>query len=438
MKRSLQRQLSVSLGGVIVLAGLAAALTSFGLAYFEAKEFQDDLLRQIAHFHVGDKLGGRSSQALRRDSEPVPISDPESRIIVVKLPRDARPDWLSVDLLPGFHTVRSGADNLRVFALVAPNGERTVAAQLTAARDEIAVSSALRTLAPLLFLLPLLVWLIVAIVRKELAPITRISRELDEQRADRFQSIAVDGLPDEIVPFVHAINRMLARVDLLIGQQQRFIADAAHELRSPLTALSLQAQNLMRAGSLQSMRERGVPLQDGIERARKLTEQLLSLVRVQAGMSEESLVDVSLMARELIAEYLPLAEAKGIDLGLEELARLSVRGSKETLRLIVKNGLENAMKYTPGKGEVTLRLFAERGNDIIEVVDNGPGIPASERERVLEPFYRLPDTTCEGSGLGLAIAREAANRLGGIVSLHGRPNGAGLIFRYCHIRMQPH
>ena len=441
MKISLQRHLSMTLGSVIVFAGLVAGLASFGIAYFEATEFQDDMLRQIAALQVGDTGKFPLPKLPLQDAENIPISDPESRIIVVRLPQDSRPAWIHLpqnarpawfagDLLPGLHTLSTGSGDLRVFVRDTETGGRMVVAQLTAARDEIAVNSALQTLIPLLLLLPLLVWLIVRIVRSELAPITQISRSLDEQPVDRPQAIADGGLPDEITPFVHAINRLLARVNLLIGQQRRFIADAAHELRSPLTALSLQAQNLLHAGSLDAVRERVVPLQDGIERARHLTEQLLSLARTQASDAEASAVDVSVMARELMAEHLPLAEAKGIDLGLEETASLSMRGSREALRLIVRNALENALKYTPEGGEVTLRLLSDEKDDVIEVVDNGPGIPASERERVLDAFHRMPGADGEGSGLGLTIAREAAIRLGGMLSLHERHDGTGLVFRY--------
>ncbi len=441
MKRSLQRHLSMTLGGAIVLAGLVAALASFNLAYFEAKEFQDDMLRQIAMLDVSDTGKFPLPKLPRRDVENVPISDLESRIIVIHLPRDSMPAWVHLprgagsawfagELSPGLHTLGTGSGDLRVFVQDTETGERRVVAQLTEARDEIAIDSGLRTLIPLLLLIPLLVGLIVRIVRSELTPITRLSKSLDEQPADRPQAIPDDGLPDEITPFVHAINRLLARVNLLIGQQRRFVADAAHELRSPLTALSLQAQNLLHAGSLDAMRERVIPLQEGIERARHLTEQLLSLARTQASAAEASAVDVSMMARELMAERLPLAEAKGIDLGLEETAPLFVRGSWEVLRLIVSNALENALKYTPESGEVTLRLLSDERGDIIEVVDNGPGIPISERERVLDAFYRMPGTGGEGSGLGLTIAREAAIRLGGVLSLHERHDGAGLVFRY--------
>ena len=430
MKRSLQRHLSVMLGSAILLAGLAAAIASFGLAYSEAKEFQDDMLRQVATLNAGGDAESPFPETQLQGARDIAISDPESRIMIIHLPRDHRPDWLSGDLLPGFHTLSLGSERLRVFVRDTPAGRRTVVAQPTDARDEIAVNSALRTLIPLLLLLPLLAWLIVRIVRSELAPITRISKSLDEQSADRPQSIADDDLPDEITPFVHAINRLLERVNHLMGQQRRFIADAAHELRSPLTALSVQAQNLMHAGSLDVVRERVVPLQEGIQRARQLTEQLLNLARTQAGTTGESEVNISAMARDLIAECLPIAEAKGIDLGLEESAPLSVRGSPEALRLIVKNALENALKYTPEGGEVTLRLLFDDHSAVIEVIDNGPGIPVAERERVFDAFYRMPGTTGAGSGLGLSIAREAANRLGSTVSLHERQEGYGLVFRY--------
>lgn len=427
MSNSLQQRLSVWLSIAIVVTGFLATGVSFWLAYDEAQELQDNSLRQIALLS-GDGAADSVSSVTRR--QPRSDNDPETRIMVIHLPRDPRPGWLAGDLPPGFHTLNAGEARLRVFVRDTSSGRRTVVAQPTDARDELAINSALRTLIPLLLLLPVLVWLIVRIVRSELAPITRLSRSLDEQPADRPQPIADDTLPDEITPFVHAINRLLERVNHLMGQQRRFIADAAHELRTPLTALSIQAQNVKQADSLEAAHERVVALQAGIERARQLTEQLLNLARTQAGTSEASMVNISAMARELIAEYLPMAEAKRIDLGLEEIAPLSLRTSPESLRLILRNALENALKYTPEGGEVTLRLLSDHDSAVIEVVDNGPGIPDSERERVFDPFYRLSGASGEGSGLGLSIAREAAIRQGGTVSLHERQGGSGLVFRY--------
>lgn len=429
MKRSLQGRLSLMLGSAILLAALAAAAASFLLAYGEATEFQDDMLRQIAALAAHDSGGARqlgSPDRLRDEETP---DEDESYISLIRLPEDARPDWLAEDLSAGFHTLEADGERLRVFKRVDRAGRATVVAQPTEIRDEIAQSSAEHTLAPLLLLPVLMVFMVLRIIRRELAPIKSLAAHLDAQPADRPRALSDTEVPSEIRPFVLAINRLLERVGVLMDQQRRFVADAAHELRSPLTALSVQARNLREAATPEAMRERVEPLQAGIERAHKLTEQLLSLARVQAGTAVTTEVDVAALARELIAEYLPLAEAKGIDLGLDERAPLRIQTARDTLRLVLRNGLENALRYTPPGGEVTLRLATDARAAVIDILDNGPGIPAAERERVFDPFYRTLGTVGEGSGLGLAIAREAAASLGGRLSLLDRAQGSGLVFR---------
>jgi len=425
MSRSLQRRLTWMLSGTILLAALIAALVAFGFAYREATEFQDDLLRQIA------VLAGTSGPT---DERPR-LSDPDSRISLVRLPEDPRPDWLPEPLTPGFHHVEAQSGSLRVFVhRDTRTGQRMIVAQPTETRDEIALTSALQTLVPLLLLLPVIGWLIVRIVRHEFKPIAELTRHLDAQPADRPTPMTHAGVPDEIRPFVHAINRLLERVAELVRHQRRFIADAAHEIRSPLTALSVQAENLTQARSLEAVRERLLPLQAGIERARKLTEQLLSLARLQSGSQPTQQVDVSALARELIAEHLPLADARGIDLGLDERVSVRVTVAPDSLRLVLRNGLENALKHGRDGGEVTLGIDADDQSVIIEVLDDGPGIPAAERIRVLEPFFRLHHGRSEGSGLGLSIAMEAAARLGGALALIERSDGPGLRFCYRHPR----
>ena len=428
MNRSLKRHLTRVLGSAVLFAGLLATAASFGLAYMEAKELQDDMLRQIGMLAMAGTAHTDVVSARLPGSVEAEISDPESKIMIFHLPGAPLPDWLKGDLSPGLYTVDSAAGPMRVF--VRGGQRRTLIVQPTEVRDEIAINSALRTLIPVLLLLPLLMWLIARIVRSQLEPVTQLASRLDEQSAARPQPVADAGLPDEIRPFVHAINRLLDRVDQLIRQQRRFIADAAHELRSPLTALAVQAENLARAGTLELMRERVVPLQQGIARASQLTGQLLVLAGTQAGANGVALIDVAALARELIAEYLPLAEDRQIDLGLDEVAPVCVTGEPDVLRLILKNALENAIKYSPQGGEVTLRLLTDGQDAVIEIVDNGPGIPVSEHERVFDPFYRMPGSAGVGSGLGLAIASEAAIRLGGSLSLHEHQSGGGLLVRY--------
>jgi two-component system OmpR family sensor kinase len=435
VKRSLQSHLSLMLSLAILAGGIIASVVSFYFAYSEAQEFQDDALRQVAAISVGSR-----SENQRLDAASKTIDDPETRIHVYRLPQEKTPSWLSAAIQNGFQTLDgpSGQGRMRVLTRVARDGTRIIVTQPTEGRDEIARDSAIRTLIPLLILLPLLILWMAQIVRRELATVRHLSERLDRQAADQPQRLPEENVPEEITPFVQAINRLLGRVATMVAEQRRFIADAAHELRTPLTALSLQAQNLSQAESIEAMRERLVPLQAGIERARKMAVQLLSLARMQASANPDARVDLPCLVRELIAEYLPMAEAKNIDLGMDAVVPLSLVTDPEILRLILHNALENALKYTPEQGVVTIRLDKRAGSAVIEVIDNGPGISLVELENVFTPFYRLPGNSgADGSGLGLAIAREAAIRLGGNVSLQRRADGSGLLFRYLHPLASP-
>jgi len=425
MSRSLRGRLSKTLASVILVGGLAASGVSFYLAYDEAQEFQDDTLRQIAVLSTGTRPDNRELDAVGRS-----IEDPESRITIVNLPEDPRPDWLPTEIADGLHTlpVPNRHESMRVFVRSVDPAHQLVVAQSTDSRDEIAINSALRTGIPSLLLLPLLVMALAWVVGRELRPLRRLAGRLDEQSSLHLDTLPRQGLPDEITPFVDAINRLMERVNRLASKQRRFIADAAHELRTPLAALSLQAQNLAKADSAEQMQERLLPLQQGVERARKLTVQLLDLARLQERTSVPVTVDLPMLCRELITETLPLADAKRIDLGMGDVVG-SIESDPETLRLILGVGLENALRYTPKGGEVTLRLRQTATARHIEILDSGPGIPDGEIERAFEPFHRLTNhQEKHGSGLGLAIAREAAGSIGAELRLHNRHDRPGLIF----------
>jgi two-component system OmpR family sensor kinase len=429
VKGSLQRRLTLTLSVAIVVAGLVAALASFVFGYIEAQELQDDTLRQIAALATPNAAGlGSDTRKLRTTSGVSP--EFESRINVMHLPHDARPTWLPADVPAGFHTLGDAKEPMRVFVRDLSGGERVIVSQRTDLRDEIALNSALRTLVPVILLLPLLAWLTARIVASGLAPIRRLAQSLDTQSADKLAPLPVIDIPDEMSSFVGAINRLLERVNRLMGDQRRFVADAAHELRTPLTALSVQAQNIENAESLEAARARLAPLRTGLERVQRLTEQLLSLAKTQADTNEPTVIHVSNVIRALIAEFLPLAQLKGIDLGMEEVGTQTISGSPDVLRLVMSNAIDNALRYTPRGGVVTVRVAGDGQDTIIEVIDTGPGIPTAYRMRAFDAFHRLEGSTGTGSGLGLAIARDAALRLGGTVSLHERVDGAGLVFRY--------
>lgn len=423
VNHSLQRRLAYMIGVAIVTAGLIAATASFLSAYFQAKRVQDDTLRNIA-------LLSQERAEDAGDPQDELIDDTGLKLMVVRLSQPGGPGWLSPKLRAGFHTLESDAGPMRIYVDDSGRGRPVAVAQPTAVRDEMALASALRTFIPVLVLLPILVWLTGYIVKSELAPLRWLAQRLDAQSPADPHPVRDPSVPAELQPFVHAINRLLTSINHLMGAQRRFIADAAHELRGPLTALSLQAQNLEEAPSLQAMRERIDPLKSGIERARRLTEQLLNLARTQAGRDESRLLDLSALAREIMEEFVPIAEARGIDLGLAEIDRGEVVARPDTLRLIVKDALDNALAYTPAGGQVTIRIRREGEDAVVEILDTGPGIPVAHRELVFEPFYRIPGSPGNGSGLGLAIARDAASRAGGVVTLHDGPEGTGLLFRY--------
>lgn len=433
MTRSLERHLIRTMLLVIVFIGISAGAISYIFALEEAQEFQDDTLLQIASLadirhEFNESPDINSIGAPKNDEE-----ESENRVVVIRLHHDMLPaniKWLPSDLSQGFQTVDSPQGHWRVYVQKAKSGERIAVGQLTEVRNEAASDSAQRTLVPIGILLLLLIILTIRIVRKEFVTVRLLAHKLDEQPPERPTTLPETGLPDEISPFVRSINSLLKKIIQLMGEQRRFIAEAAHELRSPLTALSLQAQNLEKADTLDDMRERVRPLRAGIERTRRLTEQLLNLARSQASAPAFEMTDISKLARDLISEYLPLAEARGIDLGMEENGDICLYVEPHTLRLVLKNALDNALSYTPSLGQVTVRSYIDTNDVVIEISDTGPGIPESELERVFDPFYRVEGSSGDGSGLGLAIAQAAARRLGGKVYIYNGSNGKGVIFEY--------
>lgn len=421
MRNSFQRRLLVHLAIAVVFLGLLGAAAQFVLAWRELRESQDDMLRQVAALALSSP--GHASPSLGR----VAIGDHDARLLLFVSPGEPAPTWLSRVPAPGLHTVDSPRGPLRV-EVQSAGPYTVVVAQSTDARDELAWAGAMRALLPSLLLVPLLIWLISRQLRVEFAPITRAARRLEMQDALREPQLEMERMPSEIQPFVDAIEGLLGRTHALMQQQQRFIADAAHELRSPLTALALQARNVRHAASLDEARARLIPLEQGIERARKLTEQLLGLARLSGMTVAPAETDVSALARDVIAEFLVQAEHKGIDLGLDVPDALSVVTVPTLLHTILSNAVDNAIKYTPAGGEVTLALRESAGHVRLEVIDSGPGIPAAQRVDAFRPFHRLHDNDIEGTGLGLAIAREAATRIGATLGLHDRRDRSGLVF----------
>ena len=420
---SLQIRLSLWLSLAILSVALIAGIFAFFSAFNEAHELQDDVLRQVATLFDRHHL----TLPEARDSGAGPDSDPESRVFVQLLATpsstsssaDAKsPLALPSNLGEGMQTVRVDNETYRVLVRTISTGQRLAVAQETAVRDEIAQHSALRTLTPFLVLVPILLLVLAYLVRKIFKPVADLSIEIDRRGKQELHPIAPEPLPFEIRPFVLAINRLLRRVEQAMDAQRRFVADAAHELRSPLTALSLQAERLADAEMSASAHDRLKTLRQGIERGRTLLDQLLALARAQApAITPSATVSVQQVYRRVLEDLMPLAEVKGINVGVVSDLDAKILANEIDLITLVKNLVDNAIRYTPAGGRVDLSAIAANGLTTLVVEDNGPGIPEVELERVFDPFYRILGNHEMGSGLGLSIVQTISARLGAKVSL---------------------
>lgn len=424
LRESIQLRLSFWLSLAIIVVAIVAGVFSFATAFDEAHELQDDTLRQIAALF--DRQSFPLTHPLGRISDAG--VDKESRVVVQYLaeaPGSAiREDSSTSITFPstlhdGFQTVALKDEMYRVLVKTLPNRERIAVAQETGIRDETARDSALRTIMPFLILIPLLLFLVADLVRKMLRPVLKISAEIDGRSEQDLRPLAGDELPREIRPFVVAINRLLGRVEQAMQTQRRFVADAAHELRTPMTALALQAERLAGTELPEEARERVITLRKGIERGKNLLEQLLCLARQQAlaqTLPEEQ-VSVQRVCRRVLEDLIPLAEKKCIDIGMANDDDILVNAREMDLVTLIKNLADNAVRYTPHGGRVDLVIQADQQCRRLIIEDTGPGIPESERERVFDPFYRILDQNEIGSGLGLSIVQTIAMRIGAKLEL---------------------
>lgn len=418
-RRSLQWRLAFWLTVFISITAAIGGIAAFVLAYEDAHEWQDEQLKQVAGLVVQTRAWPPEDERLR-----VKDIDSDVRVSIERLPERA-------DYRQGFINLSDGEHGLRAYRQRLPDGTWLQVSQRTELRDEFAWAAGEYTLVPVLLTIPLLVLVVILVVRSTFAPVRALARRLDHERGDHPAPVPESGVPREIAPFVAATNRLLERVAETLARQRRFVADAAHELRTPVTALSLQVENLAQSEMPPATRARLASLEQGLGRTRSLLEQLLSLARMQSDERTEAVsVDVDEVVREVLRDLYPQAEAKRIDLGVDQLEPATLMGSSFELATLVRNAVANAVHYTPAGGRVDLRVHQAQGEVWIDVIDNGPGIPVSERQRVFEAFHRAASADQPGSGLGLAIVASIAQRLGGKVELLDGPGGVGLHFRY--------
>lgn len=317
----------------------------------------------------------------------------------------------------------------RAYGLKTADGVIQIA-QPARIRHELARAAALRIVIPLVLLLPFMILCVIWVVRRGLMPLRYLTTEVQRRDAGALTPLLASDLPLEIEPMVAELNRLLSRLHDAFAAQRDFIADAAHELRSPLTSLRLQLQLLDRAADSTARSEARDMLGSGVERAIHLVEQLLTLARLDPvqSASDPQAVDLSAAAREAIADCHALAMERQMDLGLDAPSPVPVRGDRDGLRILVRNLVDNALRYSSAGGSVHVSCRDQAQGALLQVVDGGPGIPVSDRARVFDRFYRINSTQQSGTGLGLAIVKAIALKHGAEVLLSESPGG-GLTVR---------
>jgi len=424
--------------GLVAVAVLASVAT-----YFDTKreigELFDLQLKQLAYStRVDDLIRGRqpsvsgpgADRATGVSEIVTQIWDRDGVLVYYSRPGTGLP----VPATEGYSDVLQNGRAWRVYTHVEGRHALQVAHALDE-RREIAAQSALRTLLPLAALIPFLGVLIWYAVGRGLRPLETMSHAVARRHPDAMAPLAEGGLPEELRPLANSLNALLARLSDALNAQRRFTADAAHELRTPLAALKLQVELVERAPDDAARAAALAELEDGVDRASHLVEQLLAMARLEPEALAKNFGDCDLvgLAKEVIVARAALAADKSVDLGLARESNVQARGDTASLSMLLANLLDNALRYTPEGGRIDVAVDDDAGHAVISVADTGPGIPAQDRERVFDRFHRGANTDDgrgpTGSGLGLSIVKRIADAHGATVALDAGSDGHGLVVR---------
>jgi two-component system OmpR family sensor kinase len=426
---SIRRRLLGWLLLALTLVAVAADAVTYLRARAEINALYDRRLQQIARLCQGQEHSAPALPSARAGS-------PQEEDIVVQVwggdgqLRYSSSPGASPPLHgePGFATVTWQEEPWRV--LVAARGADTIqVAEPLAGRAREVQEMALNILKPLtLAFIPILALLIWISVGRSLRPLEAIAAALGQRKPSALDPLPEERVPVEVKSLVSALNALFLRLSRAMEGQRRFIADAAHELRTPLSAVQLQIQVVERAATAEERRAALAQLRSGIQRASHLVQQLLTMARIEPDATELPSQEVELeeLVKSVLGEYAPLAQKRNVDLGLARTEPATVVGHPESLRAMLGNLVDNALRHSPEGSQVDVSVRSGGGEAVLEIVDNGPGIPQAERDCVFDRFYRGAAAGVPGSGLGLAIVKRVAERHRAEITLGEGPEGRGL------------
>jgi two-component system OmpR family sensor kinase len=417
INNSIQTRLLVVMMATIVIAAILALFATFLIAKNEALELQDATLDQVIALTT---QGAGNAQEYAQHNK-------ESGLIITSIYPATNQIWQSklqpsvlFDQEPrdGLITIKIGDTPYRAIIRTINSSQKLVVAQPTKLRDDAAISSAVTSLTILLLLAVLTFMLIYWAIRASLQSLTDLSQQITQGKFDDLSALNEENLPIEVRPFILEINRLFNRISQAIDIQRRFIADAAHELRTPLAALSLQVESLSDVTKSSDHVKQVYAIQLGVERCTYLVNQMLTLAKVQSSIElQADIIDLKSAIVEVVEEFMPMVETKHIDLGIKISEQIKLECRSADFKTIIRNVLGNAVKYTQINGIIEISAIEEPHQIQINIEDNGPGLAPTEMTKVFEPFYQGSNTEKGGVGLGLSIAKSAMERIGGVIHL---------------------
>ena len=418
--RSIRANLVLWVVGALAVGTLIVVAATYSLTRHQIGRVFDEELRQVAHaVHLREDWTRPRRMRIARPGFALSVRayDNTGRVYFeTALP--SLPSDLPQAFSEGFASTQTREGAWRVYTHVTEEGNVQVG-QAVGARDALARDLSISVLMPMLLLIPALGVVVGWALKRGLKPLHDTSRRVSDRDASRLDPLPTTNVPAELLPLVEQINALLARLEASFEARRRFLADAAHELRSPVAALALQVQLAERA---QGAAARGAALHElarGVERARRLVQQLMDFARLDAGVPLQAfaVMNLAALARDVIAAYAARAEAQDVDLGVEAPGVLEVFGTESELRSALENLVDNALRYAPPGSAVTVSAHKVEQSVELRVVDAGRGIPLAERERVFLRFHRVAGDATRGTGLGLAIVKAIVERHQGRVVL---------------------
>ncbi|OLO08447.1 sensor histidine kinase [Salinicola sp. MH3R3-1] len=350
--------------------------------------------------------------------------DADRRPILMGARWDSRNEAFPAPVKEGHRWVSYDSHRWRVFSMLVDDGRWISVGLRESFQDELSNKVAIGNFVPLLLALPILIWLIARLIRRGLKPIDHLSRQVEARDEKDLSPIRV-GVPQELQTLRGALNDFIDRLGKTLERERRFTADAAHELRTPLAAMKIHLDNA-RYGEPKALDK----AYNGIERLQRVVEQLLLLARLDIHRERPAPESVPLPAlvMDLAADLWPLAESRQQTLEIVEGEPVSVTGNATELGILIRNLMDNALRYTPSQGTVVVAVGSDDRHPWLTIADSGPGIPEALLESVKQRFQRASDQRISGSGLGLSIAAEVAERQRLTMTLANRAEG-GLLVR---------